>query len=210
MTYNTIRDVKFNRNGQTLLSIKKYESEGGDITASDNYAIRAAVYHGLTDTVEYLLNDDRVDPSVEDNVCLLTAVKKRYTDIVRLLLNHKKVTPSSTHIKWAVSGYHVDILKMLLKDGRVNPAEDNLSALSSAMNNQYMDIFKILLKDKRILNGMGDNLGYFLDRAVTDRRYEYFDLLLKNFKYSMDELSPATITHIINKKIGKFKDFLNL
>src|SRR2546426_6337866 len=44
---------------------------------------------------------------------------------------------------------HVDVMKLLLADSRVDPAADNNDAIRSAAANGHIDVVKLLLADKR-------------------------------------------------------------
>jgi ankyrin repeat protein len=77
--------------------------------------IRASMRNDIH-TMEYLLQDDRVDPSYNDNYA----------------------------IEWASLKGYVDTAKLLLQDERVNPTVDDDYAIISASENGQTDIVNLL------------------------------------------------------------------
>lgn len=104
------------------------------------------------DTVKLLLEDPRVDPTLNDSKILLIAADLGYTEIVTLLLTKHQVDPAAQNnaaIKSAASQGHTGVLALLLADKRVNPAAENNVSIQLASENGHTNIVALLLADKR-------------------------------------------------------------
>jgi hypothetical protein len=91
---------------------------------------------------------------------------------VKSLINHPFINVAHKHnfaIRYASLNGHVEIVKLLLKDSRVDPSADNNNALFNALRQEqrdihssllyntlhdssYFDIVQLLLKDSRVFN----------------------------------------------------------
>jgi ankyrin repeat protein len=72
-------------------------------------------------------------------------------NVVKLLLSNPKINfRKSSGIILASQCGHKDIVKLLLKDGRVDPSYDRNFAARYASNNGYIDIVELLLADDRV------------------------------------------------------------
>lgn len=60
-------------------------------------ALCTACQNGHESVVQELINDERVDPSVQDNYAIRVASKKGYTEMVRCLLRDPVVDPSGIY-----------------------------------------------------------------------------------------------------------------
>ncbi|KAI8892338.1 hypothetical protein BC833DRAFT_625931 [Globomyces pollinis-pini] len=58
--------------------------------------------------------------------------------------------PREVDLEYAIDNFQDDIVRILLEDGRLDPSEDNNSAIKFAARYGYAEILKILLKDKRV------------------------------------------------------------
>lgn len=114
-------------------------------------------------TIEYLLNDARVDPAYDDNYAIIVASKNDYLEVARILLRDSRVDPSAQYniaIGMASQNGNYEFVKILLQDPRVDPSVNNNYALNIAARNESWDIVKLLIprsnlnwvNDKRILD----------------------------------------------------------
>ena len=81
-----------------------------------NYYIKWASTKGYTTIVKYLLKSNEVDPSVSNDFSLNIAAKEGHLDIVKLLLNDKRVNIDTSRqpIITSMDNHKYDITKYLL------------------------------------------------------------------------------------------------
>ncbi|KAJ3270991.1 hypothetical protein HDV01_007141 [Terramyces sp. JEL0728] len=89
--------------------------------------IRMASEYGNAESVKYLI--DKCNPGDNDNYAIINASKNG----------------------------HLEIVKVLLKDSRVDPTVMNNLPLKLAQDNFYLDIVDLLMKDQRVLNTFNDS-----------------------------------------------------
>jgi hypothetical protein len=85
--------------------VERLLQAGIDPSASDNSAIRMAVWNGHFAVVERLLQDERVDPSASDNRAVQLAAWNSHIAVVERLLQDTRVDPSALDnqaVRWAV------------------------------------------------------------------------------------------------------------
>ncbi|PRP85046.1 ankyrin-2-like [Planoprotostelium fungivorum] len=95
-----------------------------------------------------LLNDPRVDPSVEDNKAIRSVFSQaNQTEIARLLLSHPKVDPSARDdeaLRIAARRGQTDMVRLLLEDPRVDPTANDNEAMQVAIYRGHTEIVKLL------------------------------------------------------------------
>jgi Ankyrin repeats (3 copies) len=104
--------------------------------------------------VELLLQDDRVDPTLNNSIALICATESGHADVVRALLEDGRAEPaaddSSARRAAANSvGSSVEVLGLLLEDGRADPNARNYEALKSAFWACDHFLVGMLLNDDR-------------------------------------------------------------
>ena len=101
---------------------------------------REAAERGHTEIVEALLADKRrnvgefgavfavmslkrgsVDPSAFDNWLIMCGARHGFVEVVRVLLKDKRVDPTANNSSAAENG-HTETVRMLIEDGRADPA----------------------------------------------------------------------------------------
>ena len=115
------------------------------------------------DDVEYvkLSLDMGADPSIPntnadiekyplEEYALGKAVKYGNVDIVKLLLEDERSNPTLDYIIEAIKKEYIEILKLLLANGRVDPGETDNQAIFTACSLGYREVTIILLNDDRV------------------------------------------------------------
>lgn len=143
-----------------------------------NMAIWKAANNGDTAIVELLLADPRVDPSDHDNMAIIAALICGHIDIVKLLLTDKRVVVSEYNFEDVVRKSNVEIVRILLEDGRVNPSFDNNLPIRIATKNGNDRIVRLLLADDRVDPTINNN--ELLDIALNEGRYDIVELLKRD------------------------------
>jgi hypothetical protein len=100
-----------------------------DPSIRKNEPIEKAVRFDHEKTVRLLLGDSRVRDSGGCEIALQTACEIGSVRIVSLLLKHPHVHPTSSALKVAIKGTHVEVIELLLEDGRVNVFSETLELL---------------------------------------------------------------------------------
>jgi ankyrin repeat protein len=76
-------------------------------------------------------------------------ISKQNIDGIELLIKHGQIIPSDDHIEEACQNGKADVVRVLLADGRANPAAEKNYAFSEAVEKNYIEIVAMLLLDKR-------------------------------------------------------------
>jgi ankyrin repeat protein len=112
--------------------------------------------------VQLLLNDKRIDPSLDDQAALVTACENGNLEIVHLLLKDPRVDPSDSKSKclhYACLSDQLEVVKVLLKDKRVQPCYKNVHA--AIKRNDNFDLTVLLLQDSRLVIAQKNYLSLF-------------------------------------------------
>ncbi len=91
-----------------------------------NFYLAAAVGRNHAEIVQLLLQDGRADPTLgqkEKNDLVLYATEQSTAEIVRILLRDRRVTPPTGALFIACEIQALEIIDILLTDGRVNAVE---------------------------------------------------------------------------------------
>jgi ankyrin repeat protein len=155
------------------------------------------------------------------------AIKKNNIKKVALLLKDINVMPDiycNYPIGLAVSTGHVDIIKLLLKDKRVDPfefysEEDSYDALSTSCNYGNIEIVKLLLNDSRVnqysihraihwasIGGFLDIVKLLLKNPLVDPSFAYNKSLYEVSKNGYLDILKLLLQ---NKKNNYDKSLLN-
>ncbi len=164
-----------------LYGVKLALKKGVNPSREDNYAIRSASYHGYTEIVKLLLQDERVDPSAHNNYAIRLASNNGHTEVVKLLLQNKRVDPSAHNnyaIRLASNNGHTEVIKLLLQNKRVDPSADDNYPIELASENGHTEVVKLLLQDKRVDPSDLDN--YAIRYASKNGHLEIVRLLLQD------------------------------
>jgi len=110
--------------------------------------------------VQLLLDDPRIDPSVNNNFVIMWASQYGHIEVVKTLLADPRVDPSAgdnAAIGAASANGHIEVVKILLADPRVNPNTYDNYAMHSASSHGHAEVVKILLADPRVNPNAADN-----------------------------------------------------
>ena len=92
----------------------------------------------------------------------LSACANNKTDVVKLLLHY--IIPSHEENKaiiLAAKNNHPEVVKLLLGDKRVNPADRNNAAIRWASENGHLEVVKLLLGDEKTNPADMNNIAIF-------------------------------------------------
>lgn len=142
---------------------------------NDNDALCCAIEQHHPEIVRSLLDDNRIDPSRgHDRVLRFMAFYGENAEFVTRLLADPRVDPKTQGdypIYFASKNGHADIVRVLLRDSRVDPSE----AIAHTKHNR---IAKLLLADPRVDPTVQDNR--LVRRASSRRREKLLKRLLKD------------------------------
>ncbi len=201
MDLSKINDVKY---------IQAYVKTLGN----DGYAIHEIFYTAIhmraTRTVEYLLTNLKINPSVNRNQAIVSAVNFG-SDIVRLLLADKRVNPADQDnqaVIVAATYGHAKVVKMLLSDKRVNPSTQNNSALLFAIQQKHPKVAAVLLDDPRVDPSTSDNTAIL--QASSKGYVNIVNKLLKDRRVNPSVLKNQPLIYAVrNGHVDVVRLFLN-
>lgn len=146
--------------------------------------------YGTLEQVNHLLVNAPIwfDPFENSASALVCACRNNRIDIVKRLLQEKR--PFSTHTSgWyyikpkhaitvaANNGYN-EIVRLLLQDGRIDPAVNQCTALARACRHNHINTVILLLADERIDPSSRHNAA--LDIALKKQNFEIAKLLVQD------------------------------
>jgi len=122
--------------------IKKLVSEGANVQACDDWALRWAAQNGHLEIVQYLVSVG-ANVHVENDYSLRWAALNRHWKVVKFLIS----VGANVHVnddyplRWASNNGHLEIVKFLVNVGANVHARDN-EALRYAEQNDHLEIVK--------------------------------------------------------------------
>lgn len=95
------------------------------------------------------------NPGIPLTDCFSTAVTHNHPEVVKLLIADPRVEMDETSQNYNMlihaSGYgHVEVVRVLLEDGRIDPINAENGALSAAIRNGHPKVMELLLSDRRV------------------------------------------------------------
>ncbi len=110
------------------------------------------VHHNYTKIVQLLMSSDQIDLSACNCSLLQLSAEYGNDEIAAIMLTNPRVKSSSC--TWALTiaaaSGRVNVVKLLLKDGRANPDCRSNCAMLHAANNHHDNIVMILVSDERV------------------------------------------------------------
>lgn len=121
-----------------------------------NDAMYYAVECDRVKLMKELLQQERIDASIDDDLLIITACTNGHLEMVEMLVDRKEVDPAARNnlcLRIACKLGHFDIVKFLLglpQNRRIDPNVKSYSPLRKALKYSHLDIANFLLK---YLNG---------------------------------------------------------
>ena len=170
---------------------------------------------GNEDIIKILINDDRVDPSVDNNEALLSAVSKKSVEIITLLLKDDRVTPSKNPkiLMEAIHRKDLEIFNLISEYDDIDFKGDSYSyyfdkPLYASIVRGFIDAVDFLINNKNLDPSIENNK--LIIEANKKGEEEISQLLFKDKRvYSTLKNADETLFNKLNKnKIqNKIADF---
>jgi len=152
-------------------AVRSLLSEGWNPAADNAAPLKLAISKNNFKIVQILINDWRIDQRILQN--LFGDVCKHSTpEIARIFLDYPWFNPENQDFQLAAGANNLKIVRLLLTDPRIDPADDQSGALHSAAEQGFLEMVKLLLKDPRI--NPADDDSYGLRKAFL---YQHFDVV---------------------------------
>lgn len=84
------------------------------------------------------------------NEFFLAAAEHGDVNVIKKILAHSCVDANSIAIDLAARAGHVEVVRLLLKDGRINPGADDNYAIRWAARRGHTEVVRLLLEDGRV------------------------------------------------------------
>jgi ankyrin repeat protein len=205
-------------NGHTEILKKLLEYRNVDPSYKDNAALKGAVRYQHLENINLLLNDPRINLSMESEQSisvlesLLTHIselqlKERHNhrEMIQLLLKHPKVDPTlhrNKATRLAVWTGDIEVVKLFLADQRINPSDDNNISLKMAIIKNSLEISQLLVSHPRINLSIG--FQDLMETAIDRDRLEIAKLLLKDPRIDPSDSNNYAIKMAIIKNSPEF------
>jgi ankyrin repeat protein len=149
-------------------------------TLSDCAPLRLAIVNGHFRVTQLLVKHPLVSPSGSRNESICLASGLGHVEIFTLLLEHGVdiTTRDNQAMKNACTKGHVQILKLILADPRVDPSFSNNVALLLACKGGHVPIVQLLLQDDRIDPSLNRNEA--LLNAVACNQWQVVKVLIED------------------------------
>lgn len=179
---------------QLLLKDRRADPHWYDSLALSSPTARGDVY----EIVQLLLDDGRADPNDDDGLPFIETVESGAVRCLTLLLRDPRTRPwvrDGRALSIACERYYPDVVKLLLKDGRIDPNSGGESALHAAIslgnNDKSGTIIKLLLADDRTYAAAAGNTP--LGHAIRIHNVIAVRLLLANPEV-LEELDKTALS----------------
>ena len=158
--------------------------------------------------VRALLRDKRSDPRVNDKHLIKIAAEKGHVNIVEMLLDDGRADPGALvkACNIAFQKGYKDILTLLFKDPRINSKLNLYEQLDWATENNIPGIVKYLLKHPKI--DPTANLDNTMDMAAMKGHYDIAMMLLRDGRVSQRGTQGIIISAATNGLTTFLKEFL--
>ena len=118
-----------------------------------------------------------LDPSFDGTFLVKGVVGNNHVSLLKVLLLNKKINLDRC-LEIASDDGQLEMVKILLKDPRVDPSDDNNNSIRRASKNGHLEIVKLLLQDPRVDPSDGNN--YSIKAASENGHIKIVRLLLKD------------------------------
>ena len=144
-------------NGHTNIVKMLLEDGRVDPRYENSYSIKFSCLRGRAEIVRMLLDDGRSDLAhTIDFAC--SNYSHNHIAIVEMLLADGRPTPSDRTLLQTCERGYTDTFRLLLADGRADPAVDNNVLIRSAYKLGHTDTFRLLLADGRADPAVDNNI----------------------------------------------------
>lgn len=182
--------------GPSIKELDKYIHQHDLGNASNNRVCLYAIYYGHVNIVRILLTIGRVDPTCDNNGARSTvdfehgpefvvfACKHNKPKVLDVLLEYERVIdprvrfPYNNEFIFACEKGRLDIVKVMLKDPRLDPSTHRNYPLQLACTNGHVHVVKLLLQYQRV--DPSADRSYALGIAHKYGYCKIVDLLLNN------------------------------
>lgn len=157
---------------------------------------------GDVEWVTRILKEGNIDPAYHESDSLLEAAGWGNLDILELLLADGRADPSAQNNYAIRLTSNVDIVDRLLKDPRVDPCVRDNEPIMTAIKNGELDIVNRLLGDPRINASIDYRLIYI---AIKNNHWDVawrFLQVPKVINYLRDEELGRLLREVVNKRYG--------
>jgi ankyrin repeat protein len=168
------------RNGHLDIVLLLLKDMRTDPSANGCEAIIQAASKNHQKTVKVLLQDPRVNP----NLLITEACKNGHSNVVKSILECPRFDVQnrdcSDALIYSCWKGHVEIVDLLLKDGRFDPSDADNEAIRYAARNGFVEIAKLLLADSRVDPNARNNEAF--SDASRSGHYEVVKLLYPSLR----------------------------
>jgi hypothetical protein len=143
------------------------------IKKRERNVIRVPASEGDIATIEMLLRDPCIDPSINSNEALICAAQNGHAAVVDRLLQDERVDPSAEDndaIRIAAGSGHIAVVNRLLQDDRVDPCALDNTAIGVAADCGRLAVVERLLQDARVDPSSDNNYAI---RIAAESGYRY-------------------------------------
>ncbi len=121
-----------------------------------NEPIRKASAFGYLKTVQWLLQNENVDPSASNNEALIDATRGGHIEVVRLLLDHDYVSCDEAILDACIAN-NIEIVKMMLPHVNAMGVEVGYEAMRTVFNWERVEILRLFVEELHVdLNDHGN------------------------------------------------------
>lgn len=154
--------------------------------------IELASREGHVEIVKLLLEDPRVDPSIDHNTPIEYASYSGHSEVVKLLLSDPRVDPSDRDnfiISHTCKRGHLEVIKLLLEDPRVDPSDRDNSPIEAGVIRGYYEIVKLLIEDPRV-NVTQEEIDKFISLSSSHKEGNWIKVteLLSNYRVNVTSI----------------------
>jgi len=164
---------------------------------SEKESFTWAFCNGHVEVVQLLLQDVRIDPKLEQyyNHLMAEAAARGKIDIIKLFLGYSQMKLDNIVFHNAIQNGHLDIVKILLADSRVNPNDNNYGALRTALLHEHHNIAELLIQYV--------NISEVKNNSIITFHKQWMEKKASQQKAAADEIFAIMQKHNIN---GFFHD----
>jgi ankyrin repeat protein len=149
-----------------------------------HFPLEVACLGGHDNVVKLLLKDPRVTVSQSD---FDVACRNGKASVVNIFLSLPTFSPIDKSVAFtdACKRGFIEVVVLILKDGRIDPSFDNNEAFIEACKQSNLRIVELLLNDKRVDPSISDYAG--LKNAILSKNTKVYKLLLRDTRINPNQ-----------------------